>query len=360
MTTKMLTRAGFFSGHTDKTPLSRLPAIVPGLVLCIALAGLSYALAAWPALNEVVPLSALTVGILVGVILRLCVPLPAAVEPGIRWTLHYLLRAGIILLGFQLVLQDMLSVGLGGLALVVLVVASTITLAVIIGRALKLPDTLSVLVGCGTGICGASAVVAVDGVIKGREQDVACAIAMVTVFGTVAMFAYPALAHLMGLSDATYAAWAGGSIHEVAQAVAAGFAFDHQAGVDASLFKLSRVAMLAPVCAILAVWWQRRARAQDRDQGRANSGKRGAPFPAFVALFALMVVVNSFVPLPETLHASLNTADSALLAAAMVAMGLQTRLVAVIRLGWKPLFLGAVIALWISGLALTGGLLLGA
>jgi uncharacterized membrane protein YadS len=67
---------------------------------------------------------------------------------------------------------------------------------------------------------------------------VACAIAMVTVFGTVAMFAYPGLAHVMGLSDAAYSVWAGGSIHEVAQAVAAGFAFDQQAGVDASLFKL--------------------------------------------------------------------------------------------------------------------------
>lgn len=356
MTTQTITRSGAFSGAAVKARLSRTPAILPGLLLCIALAGLSYAIAAWPALNERVPLSALTVGILVGVTLRLCVPLPATVEPGIRWTLHYLLRAGIIVLGFQLVLQDMLSVGLGGLALVVLAVASTITLAVVVGRALNLPDTLSVLVGCGTGICGASAVVAVDGVIKGREQDVACAIAMVTVFGTVAMFAYPGLAHVMGLSDAAYSVWAGGSIHEVAQAVAAGFAFDQQAGVDASLFKLSRVAMLAPACAILAFWWRRRASADASD----DSSKRGAPFPLFVALFALMVVVNSFVRMPTILHDGLNTADSALLAAAMVAMGLQTRLVSVIRLGWKPLFLGAVVALWISGLALAGGLLLSA
>lgn len=358
MTTQTLSRNSTLSGTGSsnrlKSRLGGLAPILPGLLLCIGLAVLSYAIASWPALNEVVPLSALTVGILVGVTLRLCVPLPAAVEPGIRWTLHYLLRAGIILLGFQLVLQDMLSVGFGGLALVMLAVASTITLAVVIGRTLKLPDTLSVLVGCGTGICGASAVVAVDGVIKGREQDVACAIAMVTVFGTVAMFAYPALAHVMDLSDGVYATWAGGSIHEVAQAVAAGFSFNEQAGVDASLFKLSRVAMLAPVCAILAYWWQRRSGTEDAQEG----GKRGAPFPLFVALFALMVVVNSILPLPQTLHASLNTADSALLAAAMVAMGLQTRLVSVIRLGWKPLFLGAVIALWISALTLTGGLLL--
>ena len=325
--------------------LAHAASVLPGLALCVALAGLSYAVAAWPALNAVVPMSALTVGILLGVALRLCVPLPATVEPGIRWTLHYLLRAGIVLLGLRLVLQDMLSVGLAGLALLLLMVASTITLAVIAGRRLGLPDTLSVLVGCGTGICGASAVVAVDGVIKAREQDVACAIAMVTVFGTIAMFAYPAVAHGLGLSVSTYSVWAGGSIHEVAQAVAAGFAFDEAAGVQASLYKLSRVAMLVPVCAVLAFWWRRRA-------GAENGEGRPAPFPLFVLLFVLVVGVNSFVSMPAGLHDALVGVDSGLLAAAMVAMGLQTRLVSVLRLGWRPLALGLGVAVWISALTL--------
>lgn len=327
--------------------------ILPGLSLCLALAGVSYGIAAWPALNRVVPLSALTVGILLGVVLRLCVSLPARLEPGIGWTLHWLLRAGIVLLGFRLVAQDLLSVGMGGLALVLTAVASTITLAVVLGRALKLPDTLSVLVGCGTGICGASAVVAVDGVIKAREQDVACAIAMVTVFGTVAMFAYPALAHAMGLAEPVYAAWVGSSIHEVAQAVAAGFAFDGQAGVDASLYKLSRVALLAPACAVLALWWKARMAARDPNAS-AQNGR--APFPLFVLAFVVVVGINSSVDLPDRLHHLLTTTDAALLSAAMVAMGLQTRLMSVIRLGWRPLALGAAVAVWISALSLAGAL----
>lgn len=330
--------------------------IGPGLVLCAGLAGVSYVIAAWPALHAVVPLSALTVGILLGVILRLCVPLPAPCEPGIRWTLYWLLRSGIVLLGFQLVFQDMLSVGVGGLALVVVGVTSTIVLAIVVGRRLGLPDTLSTLVGCGTGICGASAVVAVDGVIRGREQDVACAVAMVTVFGTVAMFAYPVIAHGIGLSEPVYAAWAGSSIHEVAQAVAAGFAFDDQAGVGASLYKLSRVALLAPACAVLAFWWQRRRTA---DSGAESAGRR-APFPMFVLLFVAMVVCNSIVTLSTSLHHAIDELDSALLAAAMVAMGLQTRLVSVLRLGWRPLFLGAVVACWLCALALAGSWLIAA
>jgi len=326
--------------------------VVPGLALCVVLAALSYAVAAWPVLNEVVPLSALAVGILLGVLLRLCVPLPARVEPGIRWTLHYLLRAGIVLLGFRLLLQDMVSVGFAGLALVALAVASTIILSVVCGRLLALPDTLSVLVGCGTGICGASAVVAVDGVIKAREQDVACAIAMVTVFGSVAMFGYPAIAHALGLSTPAYSIWAGSSIHEVAQAVAAGFAFDDAAGVQASLYKLSRVAMLVPVCAVLALWWRGRP-------GSGDDAGRRAPFPLFVLLFVFVVGVNSFVSMPPGVHDALVGLDSGLLAAAMVAMGLQTRLVSVVRLGWRPLALGLAVALWISVLTLGGALLIG-
>jgi len=327
--------------------------ILPGLLLCIVLAAVSYGVAAWPALNAVVPLSALTVGILLGVALRLLVRLPSVLEPGIGWTLHYLLRAGIILLGFRLVLQDVLSVGAGGLALVVAAVASTITLALVVGRALKLPDTLSLLVGSGTGICGASAVVAVDGVIRGRQADVACAIAMVTVFGTIAMFAYPAIAGALSLSEPVYAAWAGSSIHEVAQAVAAGFAFNDQAGVDASLYKLSRVALLAPVCGLLAVWVKQRSR-----QGSSDVPARRSPFPLFVLAFVAVVVLNSVIDLPPGVHSLFTGADAALLSAAMVAMGLTTRLAAVVRMGWRPLALGALVAVWISGLSLAGAALI--
>ncbi|RJS92001.1 YeiH family protein [Salinisphaera sp. Q1T1-3] len=323
--------------------------LAPGLILCLAMAGVAQGLAAWPAIHRVVPLSALSVAILLGVLVRLCLSLPAAVEPGIRWTLHWLLRAGIVLLGFRLGFPDLLSIGPAGLALIGVGVGSTIALSIGLGRLLGLPDTLSTLIGGGTGICGASAVVAVDGVIRGREQDVACAIAVVTVFGTIAMFGYPVLAHGLNLAEPVYAAWAGGSIHEVAQAVAAGFAFGEQAGVDTSLYKLGRVALLAPACAVLALWWRRRA------QGGATSSRR-TPFPVFVLLFVAVVGLNSMISLPGPIHAGLQTLDTGLLATAMAAMGLSTRLQAVIGLGWRPLFLGLVAAAWLSVLMLGGAL----
>lgn len=338
--------------------LQRLRRLLPGIVLCVVLAALSYAVADWPALNRIVPLSALTVGILVGVFTRLCVPLPAILEPGIKWVMFWILRAGIVLLGFELVLEKLLSVGAFGLTLVVAGVASTIVLSITLGRLLRLPDSLSTLLGCGTGICGASAIVAVDGVVHGHEREVACAIALVTFFGTLLMFGDPILAHAIGLSEPTYSAWAGSSIHEVAQAVAAGFSFSAHAGIDTSLYKLSRVALLAPACAAVAVWWQRR-RANKGIGGSGHSGHKRVAFPLFVVLFMLVVVLNSAITLPADVHHDLRGLDTALLATAMVAVGLQTRLVEVLRLGWRPVFLGAVLTLWLSGLTLAGAMLIG-
>ncbi len=353
-TTKTAARASTDACPAESTGAGeRMLRILPGLVLCLGVAAMAYGVAAWPALHAVMPLSALTVGILLGVAIRLLVALPERLEPGICWTLHHLLRAGIILLGFRLVLQDMLSVGAGGLALVVVGVASTITAALMLGRALRLPDTLSLLVGCGTGICGASAVVAVNGVIRARQADVSCAIAMVTVFGTIAMFAYPAIAGVLSLSEPVYAAWAGSSIHEVAQAVAAGFAVSDQAGVDASLYKLSRVALLAPVCGVLAVWGRPRSR-----RGRGDASGKRVPLPLFVLGFAAVVGLNSVIDLPVDVHRVVTGVDAALLSAAMVAMGLTTRLAAVRRMGWRPLALSALVTAWISGLSLAGAALI--
>lgn len=339
---------------TSTSFITRCRQILPGLLLALAVTGIAQAIASWPALNAIVPLSALTVGIILGIVMRLCLPLPAWLDPGIGWTLFWLLRAGIVLLGFQVGLQNLASVGLAGLLLVIIGVVSTLFLAVALGRWLGLPDSLSALMGCGTGICGASAIVAANGVIRGREQDVACSVATITVLGTIAIFAYPALAHVMGLSNAVYGAWAGTSVHEVAQAVAAGFAYNQDAGVQTSLYKLARVAMLAPVCAGLAFWWQRRRSSQ------AGEVHGKAVFPKFVLLFVLVVLFNSAVELSDHIHNILVSLDTALLATAMSALGLKTRLSSILHLGWRPVLLGIVLTLWLAILSLAGGLLVAA
>lgn len=329
----------------------RVPANLWGLALCSALAIGCYGLANWPVLNNAVPVSPLMLGVLCGVLVRLFFPRLGVCEPGIAWTLRYVLRAGVVLLGFRLALTDIVSVGLGGMGLVIVAVASTLTLTLVLGRLLKLPDTLSALIATGASICGASAVVAMDGVVRGRQQDVVCGVALVTVFGTIAMFIDPLIGHALGLSESVFAGWIGTSIHEVAQVVAAGFAFGHDAGPDASLFKLARVAMLVPACAALALWW----RARRRDD---EAGDGGARFPLFILGFVAVVVANSFLPIDAATHHSLVQFDGALLAVAMVAMGLHTRVSTLIYLGWRPIALGLVATLWISLVGLSGAWLL--
>lgn len=329
----------------------RVPSNSWGLGLCSVLAIGCYALAQWPLLNNALPVSPLMLGVLCGVIVRLLFPRLDVFDPGIAWTLHYVLRAGVVLLGFRLALADIVSVGLAGMSFVVIAVVSTLMLTMALGRVLKLPDTLSILIATGTSICGASAVVAVDGVIKAREQDVVCSVALATAFGTVAMFAYPLIGHVLGLPEPVFAGWIGTSIHEVAQVVASGFTFGSGAAADASLFKLARVALLVPVCAVLGFWWRARRRSDKASGGRTR-------FPLFILGFVVVVLVNSFLPIDDTTHGNLVQLDSALLAVAMVAMGLQTRVSMLVRLGWRPIVLGLVAALWIGLVGLSGAWLL--
>lgn len=328
--------------------------IAPGLLLCLVLAVVAYLAAHWPLLADHLALSPLTIGIVLGMVLRLCLTLPERCAPGLAWTMHYLLRAGIILLGFRLMLPELLSVGASGLLLVVLATLSTLVLGIGLGRLLGISPRLSVLLGCGTGVCGASAIVAVEGVVSARQEEIACAIALVTVFGLIAMFGYPAAAHALGLGTTGYAIWAGTSIHEVAQAVAAGFAYGDQAGATTTLYKLARVALLAPVCAGLALWWQAR-----REAKRDENVRSGPPVPWFVMAFVLVVAGNSALSLPPAVLDLIHRTDGALLTAAMVATGLRTSPGAIASLGVRPVLLAGIISVWISALALGGALWLG-
>lgn len=350
-TLKMTISAPRTSVKTTRWYLRSASIVIPGIALCVVLASGCFVIAHQPALNQVVPISPLMLAIFVGITVRLIVPGLAPFERGIGWTLHYALRAGIILLGFRLVFSDLVSVGIGGLVLIVISVVSTFGLTLICGRCLKLPDSLSALIATGTSICGASAVVAVDGVIHGREQDVVCAVALATVFGTVLMFGDPLIAHACGMPEAMFSAWAGTSVHEVAQAVAAGFTFGSHAGAQVSVYKLARVAMLVPLCGALGIWWRRRARNDDSIQANPR-------FPLFILFFLGAVVMNSALPIGQTPRHDVIQLDGGLLTVAMVAMGLKTRIEPLLELGWRPIVLGLIATLWISFASLTGAWLL--
>lgn len=328
-------------------PAARLRGLAPGLLLGVAVAAAAFALRA-SGLTAVSGLSPLMLAILIGMAVRNLFGRPESTRAGLAFALRGPLRLGIVLLGLQVTLGEILGVGVAGLALLTFAVLSTFLVTVWLGARLGVDAGLSQLLAGGTAICGASAIVATNTVTRASDEAVAYALATVTLYGTVAMFAYPMLAPLLPLSSEGYGLWTGASVHEVAQVVAAGFARGQDTGEAATVAKLARVLMLAPLVLLLGAWAARRAGADGRPQGKA-------PFPLFVFGFLAMVLLAGTGWIADDLRRAANLLTQALLALALAAVGLETDIRRLIAQGWRPLALGAFATLWIavSTLALT-------
>lgn len=341
------------------TPVASVPRRLPGVAACalLALTCLALATAARP---WVPALSPLLLAILAGVAWRSTGRVPSALSPGVAFAAKPVLRAGIVLLGLQLVLADVLALGPGVLGLVVAVVALTFGAAVVLGRALRLPADLTVLVASGFSICGAAAVAGADSVVRARREMAATAIGLVVLFGTLMIPLLPFLTATLGLDDRAAGLWIGASTHEVAQVVAAGGLVGAGALQVAVTVKLARVLMLAPVLAGLG-WWERRAVAasaatpasvatgSDRDAARAP---RPPLVPWFVLGFIALMLVRSAGLVPGAMLDVAAVVQQLLLATAMVALGLGLDLHAIAGLGPRPLVLGAgttAVALAVGG-----------
>ncbi|MEI4486129.1 putative sulfate exporter family transporter [Frigidibacter sp. MR17.14] len=326
------------------TPLRPPHPVLPGLAGAATLAVAASALVHLPGLGA---LSPLILAILLGLCARslLGALAPARVAPlraGSAFAMRRVLRAGIVLLGLQVTLGQLASVGLGGLALVATVLGATFVFTCALGRVLGVEAGLSRLIAAGTSVCGASAVVAANAVIGARDEDAAYAVACVTIFGTLSMLAFPALGTALDLAPGDYGLWTGAAIHEVAQVVAAGSQHGAAAGEAAILSKLARVAMLAPLVACLAL-------ATRAERGGAAAR---APFPWFVAGFLGAILLASTGWVPQDWLAASRPLTTALLAIALAAMGFETHVAGLRARGLRPLALAAAAWIFISALAL--------
>lgn len=345
-----MSSTGSIERATDASIGARFRSLAPGLLIALAAAGASIAA------TLVLPtVSALLVAIVLGVAARNLLSLPAALEPGLAVAAKRLLRIGIVLLGLQLVLGDILALGPGMIAVVVAVVGLGIGATLLIGRWLGVSPTQRLLIACGFSICGAAAVAAVDGVIETEdEEEVVTAVALVVLFGTLMIPLVPAAGAALGLGEVATGLWAGGSIHEVAQVVAAGSAIGGAGLAAAIVVKLARVLMLAPVLAVVAVQRRRAMRRALETGGADASGRRPPIVPLFVAGFLAMVLVRSSGVVPEPVLAGAGVAQTVLLAAAMFALGAGVRFSMFRRVGAKPFVLATVSTVIVSGVALAG------
>jgi uncharacterized integral membrane protein (TIGR00698 family) len=286
--------------------------------------------------------------ILLGIAVRNSIGAPAAAQPGVAFSARRLLRVGIVLLGTQLTAAQIAEVGAAGLAILVASVVATFLVTRWLGRLIGVDAKLTELIAGGTSICGASAVIATNTVTQAPEEDVAYALACVTLFGSIAMFVYPLLPALLDLAPRSYGLWAGASIHEIAQVVGATFQESRQAGELGTVAKLTRVTMLAPVVMALGLLAARRL-----GPGAKGAGKAEAPVPWFVLGFLGLVAINSLVAVPAGLCAALGVVAVVLLSMALAALGLAADIGKLRAKGARPLLLGLLATLFIAAFSLT-------
>jgi uncharacterized integral membrane protein (TIGR00698 family) len=321
-----------------------LATIVPGVGLTAAIAGLSFGLREIPG---VAIFSPMILAIMLGIVLQNSVGTPMLAKPGVVFSLRRVLRFAIILLGLQLTAEQIVEVGAAGIAVIAATLIGTFLFTTWLGRMIGVDRKLTELIAAGTSICGASAVIATNTVTDARDEDVAYAVACVTVFGSIAMFVYPLLPGLLHLDAHAFGLWAGASIHEIAQVIAAAYQDGEQAGEAAAIAKLSRVAMLAPVVIFLGLMAARRASRDGHDRAAAK-----VPMPWFVLGFIALVGVNSVITVPAWAKAAIVSATAFLLSMALAAMGLQTDIAKLRAKGVRPLLLGFAAFLFVSSFSL--------
>jgi uncharacterized integral membrane protein (TIGR00698 family) len=313
--------------------------IWPGLFLTTLVACAAYGVHSLPVVSTFSPL---ILAILLGMIFHNVVGTPASAKPGVTFSLRRILRFAIIMLGLQLTAMQIGEVGATGIAIIAVTLAATFLFTGWFGRVMGIDPKLAQLIGAGTSVCGASAVIATNTVTDAHDEDVAYAVACVTVFGSIAMFAYPTLGTLLHLDPRAYGLWAGSSIHEIAQVVAAAFQEGRQAGEFGTIAKLSRVMLLAPLVIMLGV-----------AAARSGSSSARPPMPWFVLGFIAMIALNSIITIPPEAKSAIVSVTTFLLTMALAAMGLETDIGKLYAKGLRPLAVGATASVFISLFSLT-------
>lgn len=327
---------------------------LPGLLLTGVLTALAIYIGDIPWFSSM-GLGALTLAILFGIIVGNTfypVAKPYSDE-GVKFAKHYLLRTGIILYGFRLTFQQIADVGATGLIIDAIMLISTFLIAMWIGRKyFGLDEQTVILIGAGSSICGAAAVMATEPVVKAQASQVAVAVSTVVIFGTIGIFLYPWFYHLnafagwLPFTEETFGIFSGSTIHEVAQVVAVGHSISPDAENAAVISKMIRVMMLAPFLIILSTYLSKK-------KSKANNGAQSAEkspitIPWFAVFFILMAGFNSLNLIPASIVSYIVTIDTILLAMAMVALGLTTHISAIRQAGVKPLLLALFLFFWLT------------
>ncbi|MFC5995175.1 YeiH family protein [Pseudonocardia hispaniensis] len=316
--------------------IAGLRRLSPGLTATIG--GVAVAVA----INRWLPMvSTLTIAVLLGVLAGGL--LPTTTRDGLRWATRVLLRLGVVLLGLQLAAHEVFGLGVGMVAAVVATVVLAFLGTLTLGRLLRVSPGLRLMVATGFSICGASAIAAMDSVTRSDEEDVATAITLVTLYGSLAIAAVPLVGSRLGLPAEQLGAWAGLSVHEVAQVVAAASPAGAAAVGIAVVVKLTRVVLLAPIVAGVGMRQRRH---------RGDTGQSPPVVPLFVVGFLALIALRSTGIVPAQVLSASQVVTTMLFAGALFGLGSAVRLPALLRTGRRGLVLGSLSSLLIALLGL--------
>jgi len=312
---------------------------LPGILFCVIIALFSHIL------GQIAPVAGgAVIGILLGMIIASFLKpgrLKDTLTPGIKETSKRMLQCAVALLGFQMNFNEVAELGLQSIALIVVVIFAALLAAFFAGKLLKAADKEKTLIGIGTAICGGSAIAAASPVIKASDKEIATSIATIFLFNVTAIFIFPAIGNLIGMSDVAFGMWAGSAINDTSSVVTAAYAYSAAAGDVATVVKLFRALMIIPVTFSLGLIQAK------KDSSDSKFDIRKA-LPWFVIAFLLASIVNTTGFIPNNITVSFGNTSRFLIILALTAIGLSTNLKEIIKNGGKSLLLGFVCSVTIA------------
>ena len=326
---------------TTSTAVDRTRRIAPGLLLAtgVALAGTALARLLPPTIGPVL------VAVVLGLVIGNVRPLTPAAGPGIGFASKQILRLGVVLLGARLTFGDVVAIGAPTVGVVVITMTVAFLSVALVGRAVGISPKLATLIGVGTAVCGNSAIVATSPIIDADEAEISFAVATITIFGTAALLLFPLIAALVDLPDRMFGFWAGLSINDTSQVVAAAAAYSEEALDVATVVKLVRNAFMAPLILLIA-WWTARG-TTDRADGSVRSSVLKA-FPLFLLGFLALAALRSVGVLGEEVAATFGAAATLCITIAIAGVGLATRVSELRQVGLRPFAVGLGAALTLT------------
>ncbi|MHB8319585.1 MAG: YeiH family protein [Acidimicrobiales bacterium] len=333
-----------FKRRSVELPTSKYDAasrIVPGLVTALVVAAIA------TVLGQVLPIVGAPVfAIVAGILVAVVKPPSQKLRPGLAFGSKRVLQGAIIVLGTELSFTQVLATGTSSLPVLLGTLAVALFAAWILGKALSIETDLRTLIGVGTAICGASAIVATDAVIGATEVDVSYAIATIFTFNVAAVLTFPTIGHLIGMSAHSFGLWSGTAINDLSSVVAASTVFGKGASSYAVVVKLTRTLMIIPIAVALGI---ARARAASKDPDVQDAPRLRSRIhrilPIFIVWFVAAVAINSVGLVPAAWHPGISTTATFMITVALASIGLSTRVHDIRRAGFRPLALGA--GLWI-------------